>query len=422
MIVLNAATGSSKPAGAPTQTIKLAGTISAAGKHRGTTGRHDRGERRAHQARQRARSMRPAARGGGKMLIGGDWGGGHPNTEPRHQPERQARKLHHRDRDHGERRRRHHHQRVGDRARQRRQGRAVVRQPDHLRRNHPRPRRRARAATAVSSRSRATGRSTYSGTTDTRAPKRHTVGTLLLDPSDILITPQRNSSNISYQRHLLHQPVRPLFCPTDSSMPLEPSNVIVTTGRVGSPGSEIGDITLRNGAHVAWSTGNSLTLSAFHDIIFEPGSSISNGTNANPGAGNLILRADNSGIGSGTVVFPSTAQSGQVDFSHSTGAVSIYYNPSTENPSQTKYQNPTDFSCCVSVQQSSQLTAYMLVNNATTCRPSARISAGPTHWAGASARPASPGSLRERRSPDCSTATADSAPVPRSATTTRSAT
>ena len=107
-----------------------------------------------------------------------------------------------------------------------------------------------------------------------------------------------------------------------------------------------------------------LTLSAFHDIIFEPGSSISNGTNANPGAGNLILRADNSGIGSGTVVFPSTAQSGQVDFSHSTGAVSIYYNPSTGNPSQTKYQNPTDFSCCVSVQQSSQLTAYMLVNNA----------------------------------------------------------
>ena len=38
MIVLNAATGGSKPAGAPAQTIKLAGTISAAGKHRGTTG------------------------------------------------------------------------------------------------------------------------------------------------------------------------------------------------------------------------------------------------------------------------------------------------------------------------------------------------------------------------------------------------
>ena len=59
-----------------------------------------------------------------------------------------------------------------------------------------------------------------------------------------------------------------------------------------------GDIFV-DGAHVGWSTGNSLTLSAFHDIIFEPGSSISNGTNANPGAGNLILRADNSGTGRG---------------------------------------------------------------------------------------------------------------------------
>ena len=38
MIVLNAATGGSKPAGAPAQTIKIAGTISAAGKNRGTTG------------------------------------------------------------------------------------------------------------------------------------------------------------------------------------------------------------------------------------------------------------------------------------------------------------------------------------------------------------------------------------------------
>ena len=37
-IVLGAATGGSKPAGAPAQTMKLAGTISAAGKHRGTTG------------------------------------------------------------------------------------------------------------------------------------------------------------------------------------------------------------------------------------------------------------------------------------------------------------------------------------------------------------------------------------------------
>ena len=35
MIVLSAATGGSKPAGAPAQTIKISGTLSAAGKQRG---------------------------------------------------------------------------------------------------------------------------------------------------------------------------------------------------------------------------------------------------------------------------------------------------------------------------------------------------------------------------------------------------
>ena len=79
MIVLNAATGGSKPAGAPTQTIKLAGTLLGGRQAARHQGRHDRGQRRGHQGRRRARSMRPAARGGGKMLIGGDWGGGHPD-------------------------------------------------------------------------------------------------------------------------------------------------------------------------------------------------------------------------------------------------------------------------------------------------------------------------------------------------------
>ena len=45
MIVLSAATGGSKPAGAPTQTIKISGTLSAAAR-KGHRGRHHRGERR----------------------------------------------------------------------------------------------------------------------------------------------------------------------------------------------------------------------------------------------------------------------------------------------------------------------------------------------------------------------------------------
>ena len=79
MIVLNAATGGSKPAGAPTQTIKLAGTLSAAGKHRGTKGGTIvvSGEDIKVTAANIDASGR---RGGGKILIGGDWGGGHPDT------------------------------------------------------------------------------------------------------------------------------------------------------------------------------------------------------------------------------------------------------------------------------------------------------------------------------------------------------
>ena len=78
LIVLNAATGGSKPAGAPAQTIKLAGTISAAGRHRGTTGGTVvvSGE---HIKLANAKIDASGRRGGGKVLIGGDWGGGHPD-------------------------------------------------------------------------------------------------------------------------------------------------------------------------------------------------------------------------------------------------------------------------------------------------------------------------------------------------------
>src|SRR6476646_10569923 len=78
MIVLNAATVGSKPAGAPAQTIKLAGTISSAGSHRGTTGGTIvvSGE---HIKIANAKIDASGCRGGGKILIGGDWGGGHPD-------------------------------------------------------------------------------------------------------------------------------------------------------------------------------------------------------------------------------------------------------------------------------------------------------------------------------------------------------
>src|SRR5437660_4288686 len=334
MIVLSAATGASKPAGAATQTVKVSGTLAAAGKKKGTQG----GTILVTGEDIKLASARLDASGragGGRVLIGGDWGGGNPNKGLIANPSAKlesfviptattvsvdAATT------------------INASATGRGNGGKVVLWSDSE---------TTFAGTILARGGAKSGDGgfvevsshqllNYSGTTDTRAPKG-TVGTLLLDPFDVLITPQPDSSNISFIGGTFAPTAAPSVLPDRQlNAALQSSNVIVTTGGAGSPGSEIGDITLRNGAHVVWSTGNSLTLSAFHDIIFEPGSSISNGTNANPGAGNLILRADNSGFGSGTVVFPSNAQSGQVDFSHSTGAVSIYYNPSTENPSQTK--------------------------------------------------------------------------------------
>jgi len=79
MIVLGAATAGGKPAGAPTQTVKLSGTLSAKGKRSGTSGGTIivTGENIAVSGAQIDASGNA---GGGKVLIGGDWGGGHPNS------------------------------------------------------------------------------------------------------------------------------------------------------------------------------------------------------------------------------------------------------------------------------------------------------------------------------------------------------
>src|SRR6266478_4754484 len=79
MIVLSAATGASKPAGAPAQTVKISGTLAAAGKKKGTEG----GTILVTGENIKLASARIDAsgrKGGGKVLIGGDWGGGNPNT------------------------------------------------------------------------------------------------------------------------------------------------------------------------------------------------------------------------------------------------------------------------------------------------------------------------------------------------------
>ncbi|MFL6822763.1 MAG: S8 family serine peptidase, partial [Xanthobacteraceae bacterium] len=176
-------------------------------------------------------------------------------------------------------------------------------------------------------------------------------GTLLLDPQDFFI------------RQFCEGPCQPNeTTATIIQNQLANQNVVITTNNDPQLQGN-GDITLDTNTQINWSNSNSLTLSAYHNIIFSEGSKV-----ANTGAGNLILRADSTGTGSGTVLFLGTGIPGRVDYSQSAGTVSIYYSPEVGS----KYQTPTTFLCSTSFcggvfvnpNQPSQLTAYMLVNSA----------------------------------------------------------
>jgi filamentous hemagglutinin family protein len=345
MIVLAAATGASKPAGAPTQTIKISGTLSAAGRKKGTQGGTIlvSGE---DIKLTKARVDASGRAGGGKVLIGGDWAGGNPNTSLVNNPSAKlenfaiptattvsvdAATT------------------INASATGRGNGGKVVLWSDSettfagtvLARGG------ARGGDGAFVEVSSHGQLNYSGTTDTRAPKGAT-GTLLLDPADFYIqssTPPPGASSMT---------------PQAIEAALLTSNFVIATNNSTNPPGQNGDIFVNDS--IRWSTDNSLTLSAYRNIDIS-----TNGVKiANFASGNLVLRADSTGTGQGTVVFASGAH---VDYTQSTGTVSIFYNPSGSQT--TKYQNPTNYFCppCpggggVFANQPSQLTAYMLVNAA----------------------------------------------------------
>src|SRR5262249_28217447 len=74
MSVRGAAAAGSKGAGAPTQTVKVSGTISAAGKQKGTKGGSVVVTGEAIQVTG-AKIDVSGDTGGGKVMLGGDWGG-----------------------------------------------------------------------------------------------------------------------------------------------------------------------------------------------------------------------------------------------------------------------------------------------------------------------------------------------------------
>ncbi len=78
MIVLGAATAGNKPTGAPPQVVKVSGKLSAAGKRKGTTGGTIVITGESIQLAN-ANVDASGQAGGGKVLIGGDTGGGNPN-------------------------------------------------------------------------------------------------------------------------------------------------------------------------------------------------------------------------------------------------------------------------------------------------------------------------------------------------------
>ena len=124
------------------------------------------------------------------------------------------------------------------------------------------------------------------------------------------------------------------------------TSVTEQTTASGTGGS--GDIIVAS--PLTWSTSASLTLSAYRNVDV-------NANITSSGAGAVMLYADNSGTGTGTVNFGS---GNQVSTS---GAVSIFYNPTGNNNSTvnvTSYKSPTNYSG--NIANGGALTAYMLVN------------------------------------------------------------
>src|SRR6185295_7394442 len=129
-------------------------------------------------------------------------------------------------------------------------------------------------------------------------------GTWLLDPADVLV----DSTLAASANSTLNSG----------------TNFTIATGT--TPGGGNGDIFVN--APIVWNTAATLTLSAFRNIqLNDLGASNPNIRNFSGAAGNLIMRADSTGTGIGTIVMPASTFLTRVDWTNSTGTVKVYYNP-----------------------------------------------------------------------------------------------
>ncbi|WP_323144252.1 YDG domain-containing protein [Massilia phyllosphaerae] len=189
---------------------------------------------------------------------------------------------------------------------------------------------------------------------DTLAPHGK-AGDWLLDPDDFTIYADGISSGDMKD--------------VDVTTALQSSSLTIKTGAhttcnaglacTGHSGN--GDIILADGVLVGgsnWTSGTTLTLSAYRNIELQGLANL----DAGAGTGSMVLRADNTGTGIGTVSLNNQSNV----FGNSTGTVKIYYNPSS-------YTSPTDYAVLTDVNgdplirmpDSSKLSTYMYVNVAT---------------------------------------------------------
>ena len=156
----------------------------------------------------------------------------------------------------------------------------------------------------------------YKGTVDLKAANGKT-GDLLLDPTDYTIAASGGD-----------------LTGAALAAQLESANVTILSSD-GATGTG-GDIVVDDA--VSWNAGNSLTFNAYRNVLIKK--AITAGTNAN-----VVVRADETGTGNGTVSFTGL---GAIAV-NGTGTSTIYYNPSS-------YATPTAFGA--------NGTGYMLVNTA----------------------------------------------------------
>ena len=156
-------------------------------------------------------------------------------------------------------------------------------------------------------------------------------GSLLLDPYNVTISNAADQTSSGFTASGDNSVINV----TTLQNALAGANVTVSTG---AGGSQDGDITVADA--VTWNSGSTLTLSAYRNIAVN--ASLSGGTGSR-----IVLRADSSATGSGTVSFGSGITAA------ADGGVSLYYNPSS-------YSAPVDYAANAGV--GTTLTAYMLVN------------------------------------------------------------